>query len=93
MNSRQELSNRSLHMSIANTIDRLRAQREWGFRRLAREAGLSGQTLFALMKCDTNPQLSTLQALARAFDRDVRIIFRRRRHTPEGEARGTGGAT
>ncbi len=91
MNSRQDSDNRSLHMSIANAIDKLRAQREWGFRRIAREAGLSGQTLFALMKCNANAQLSTLQALACAFDCDVHITFRPRRHDHDDQGRGTGG--
>lgn len=73
------MSKELLRLSIADEIDNLRARRDWGFRRLAREAGISGQTLFSLLKGRNNTRLSTLEALATALECEVRVSFRPRR--------------
>lgn len=81
-NSTVAIVSEQLRLSVAAKVDSLRAQRGWSYRRLTRESGRAGQTIFSFMKGSHNPQLSTLVALAQALDCDIHLIFRPRIRGP-----------
>jgi transcriptional regulator with XRE-family HTH domain len=55
-------------MPLGDTIRRLRAERAWSQRELARQAKLSGETISQIERDpDYTPALSTLGKLAKAF--------------------------
>ncbi len=55
-------------MALSDTVRRLRAERAWSQRELARQAGISHQTVVNVeAEPDYSPSLATLGKLAKAF--------------------------
>jgi DNA-binding XRE family transcriptional regulator len=54
-------------MALSDTLRRLRAENAWSQRELARQAGLSNQTIVNIESGRGDPSMATIAKLAKAF--------------------------
>lgn len=54
-------------MNVAERIERLMKQRGWSVYRLGKESGLSQSTLAHVFRKDSEPTISTLELICKAF--------------------------
>jgi transcriptional regulator with XRE-family HTH domain len=52
---------------LANNLAALIKEREWNYRKLGQESGMSGRMIGLIMKCESFPTIGTLDKIARAF--------------------------
>jgi transcriptional regulator with XRE-family HTH domain len=64
------------------SIHQARTARGWSRARLAREAGITEQTIFRTERGHTVPSLETIQKIAAAFDLPPDALIRERAHAP-----------
>jgi len=54
-------------MNVSERIEQLMHQRSWSVYRLSKESGLSQSTLSHVFRKDSEPTISTLETICRAF--------------------------
>ena len=76
-------------MDVSERIEQLMHQRNWSVYRLGKESGLAQSTLSHVFRKDSEPTLSTLETICKAFGITLGEFFSDGEFVPLTESRGT----